>query len=98
MNLQEREEVYKRALNEWGEYSQLDQGVEEMAELIVAINKYKRTNMDLSKRKDEIMENLIEEIADVKMCIEQFEMMFGKEKVKDMLDKKIEKFLKCFDN
>ena len=53
--------------------------------------------MDLSKRKDEIMENLIEEIADVKMCIEQFEMMFGKEKVSKMLDKKMEKFLKCFD-
>lgn len=97
MNLQEREKVYQRALNEWGEYSQLDQGIEEMAELILAINKYKRLNMDLSKRKDEIMENLIEEIADVKMCIEQFEMMFGKEKVSKMLDKKMEKFLKCFD-
>lgn len=98
MNLKERENVYQRALDKWGEYSQLDQGVEEMAELILAINKYKRTNMDLSKRKDEIMENLIEEIADVKMCIEQFEMMFGKEKVSNMLDKKMEKFLKCFKN
>ena len=97
MDLQEREKVYQRALDKWGEYSQLDQGIEEMAELILAINKYKRINMDLSKRKDEIMENLIEEIADVKMCVEQFEMMFGKEKVSKMLDKKMEKFLKCFD-
>lgn len=98
MELKEREQVYQRALDEWGEYSQLDQAVEEMAELILAINKYKRTNMDLGKKKDEIMENLIEEIADVKMCIEQLEMMFGKGKVNDMLDKKMDKFLKCFDN
>ena len=98
MELKEREQVYQRALDEWGEYSQLDQAVEEMAELILAINKYKRTNMDLGKKKDEIMENLIEEIADVKMCIEQLEMMLGKGKVNDMLDKKMDKFLKCFDN
>lgn len=98
MELKAREQVYQRALDEWGEYSQLDQAVEEMAELILAINKYKRTNMDLGKKKDEIMENLIEEIADVKMCIEQLEMMLGKGKVNDMLDKKMDKFLKCFDN
>lgn len=97
MDLKEREKVYERAINEWGEFSQLDQAIEEMAELIVALNKYKRTNMDLSKRKDEIMENLIEEIADTKMCIEQLEMMFGKDKVSVMLDKKMQKFLECFN-
>lgn len=97
MDLKEREQVYQRAIDEWGEYSQLDQAIEEMAELIVALNKYKRTNMDLSKKKDEVMENLIEEIADTKMCVEQLEMMFGKDKINQMLDKKMQKFLECFN-
>lgn len=97
MDLKQREEVYNKALEKWGEFSQLDQALEEMAELMVVINKYKRTKMDLADKKEQILENLIEEIADTKMCIEQLEMMFGKEKVNNMLDVKMEKFLKCFE-
>lgn len=96
-NLEQREELYIKAIEKWGEYSQLDQCLEEMAELMVAINKYKRLNMDLKDRKQEIMENLVEEIADTKLCIEQMEMMFGKDNVSDMVDRKMKKFKKCFE-
>lgn len=97
MELKEREIYYKKAIDKWGEYSQLDQTLEEMAELMLAINKYKRTKLDLKNNKEKIIDNLLEEIADVKMCIEQLEFMFGKENVNKMLDKKMEKFLKCFE-
>lgn len=97
MTRKERENVYDRALEKWGEFSQLDQALEEMAELMLAINKYKRTKMDLSKNKEQILNNLIEEIADVKMCVEQLETMFGKDKVEKMLEIKMQKFLKCFN-
>jgi len=40
-----------------------------------------------------VMENLYEELADVKLCLEQMEFMFGKDKVNATLDKKIQKFL-----
>ena len=96
MNLKEREEVYKRAIEKWGEFSQLDQALEEMAELMLAINKYKRLKMDLKDKEKQIMDNLIEEIADVKMCIEQLEMIYGKKNVEETLEKKMQKFLKCF--
>lgn len=93
---QERLDLYNKALEKWGEFSQLDQALEEMAELMVAINKYKRIKMDLKEKKDKIMDNLYEEIADVKMCLEQLEMMFGEENIDNFLDYKIEKFKKCF--
>lgn len=42
MERSERDKLYKQAVEKWGEDSQLNQMVEEMAELIVAINKFKR--------------------------------------------------------
>ena len=40
------------------------------------------------------MENLYEELADVKMMLEEMQYMFGKEKVDEWYDKKMEKFFK----
>lgn len=44
--------------------------IEELAELIVAINKYDRYGR-------EVIQQVIEEIADVKIMIEQIELMFN---------------------
>lgn len=93
MERKEREKLYKKAVEKWGEDSQLDQLVEEMAELTVAINKYKRAKNSIAQKKDGVMENLFEEIADVKMCIEELEWMFGKENVDNIFDTKLQKFI-----
>ena len=87
--------VYQDAIDKWGETAQLDQMVEEMAELTVAISKYKRLAYDnmLKKPKEKIMDNLFEELADVKMMLEEMEYMFGKEKIDEWYDKKMKKFL-----
>ena len=94
MERSERDKLYKQAVEKWGEDAQLNQMEEEMAELIVAINKFKRARDFVAQRKEGVMENLYEELADVKLCLEQMEYIFGEQKIDDMLDKKIIKFVK----
>ena len=86
--------VYQDAIVKWGENAQLDQMVEEMAELTLAISKYKRQFTDslLDYQKVGVMENLYTEIADVKLMIEEMEFMFGKENVQKAYDKQMKKF------
>ena len=86
--------IYQDAIDKWGETAQLDQMVEEMAELILAISKYKRQFNDslLDYQKVGVMENLYIEIADVKLMIEEMEYMFGKENVDKAYQKQVEKF------
>ena len=72
--------------------AQYDQAIEEMAELIVAINKYKRKCLYGEYAKNpKIAESGIEEIADVKMCLEQLEDFVGEDKVACVFDKKMQK-------
>lgn len=94
MTQEERLQVYKEATQLWGEVAQYDQCIEEMGELIVALNKYKRKVLYKEYKGDNaIIENVVEELADVSMCIEQMKLTFFKEyDVDAMLDKKMEKF------
>ncbi len=94
MTKDERLEVYKQAEELWGKVAQYDQCIEEMGELIVAINKYKR-KVIYGEYKDnqKIIDNLIEEIADVKMCIEQMSYFVGDDNVERVLDQKMQKFM-----
>ncbi len=94
MTKDERLKVYKQAEELWGKVAQYDQCIEEMGELIVAINKYKR-KVIYGEYKDnqKIIDNLIEEIADVKMCIEQMSYFVGDDNVERVLDQKMQKFM-----
>jgi len=60
-------ELCKEALAKWGAEAQLDQTIEECAELIQAIQKH--------RRRGEIR-NLIEEAVDVEIMIDQLKTMF----------------------
>ena len=55
-------EICKRAVAKWGVEAQLDQAVEEAAELIQAINKFKRYNSPWP---------LMEEMVDVEIMVGQ---------------------------
>lgn len=92
------QKYYKMAVEKWGETAQLDQTIEEMAELTIAINKLKRMNAGENMPKQKVFDNLFEEIADVKLCLEELEFMFGKQNVDDALEKKTEKFLFELEN
>lgn len=94
MTKKQRYDLYVRAIEKWGEDSQFDQMIEEMAELTVALNKFKRAKNSIAQKKEGVLENIYEELADVKMCLEQMEMIFGEQNVSKILDKKFEKFIK----
>ena len=94
MTREERNLLYKQAVEKWGEDAQLDQMIEEMAELIVALNKLKRAKHFVAQKKEGVMENLFEELADVKLCLEQMEWIFGKENIDSVMEIKIKKFIK----
>ena len=88
--------IYQDAIDKWGENAQYDQMIEEMAELTVALSKVKRLDYDnmIGIKKVQVMENLFEELADVKMMFEEMEYMFGRENINKWYDKKMEKFFK----
>lgn len=65
--------ILDRAVEKYGE-RQLDQAQEELAELIVAISKYKRAVAN-NKNIDKAVINVIEEIADVNIMIKQVMML-----------------------
>ena len=91
--------IYQMSVEKWGEESQFNQMMEECAELIVAINKYKRFNDGERKQTEQqVMFNLFEEIADVKICIEQLEYILGKEKIDEVYKQKMQKFLNKINN
>lgn len=94
MTKEERLEIYKTAEKLWGKVAQYDQAIEEMGELIVAINKYKRKCLyGEFKNNKEVEDNLLEEIADVTMCLEQLRTYVGEENVERRLDEKMQKFM-----
>ena len=64
---QQMTEILIKALDTFGINNQTNQTIEELAELIVAINKWKRHGS---------LENMIEEIADVEIMILQLKMYF----------------------
>ena len=89
---------YKKAVEKWGENAQYDQTIEEMAELTIAINKLKRMNAGEKMDGAKVKNNLYEEIADVKLCIEELEYMLGKQNIDDAMEKKTKKFLSELEN
>lgn len=66
-----KEKLYKIAIETYGNEAQVNQGIEEMAELIQAVNKFRR------KPVIENLENIAEEIVDVEIMLEQYKIIFG---------------------
>jgi len=64
--------IYDCALELWGHESQIDMTIEECAELIQALMKYRRKQGD----HDEALESVIEEIADVEIMLGQMKVLF----------------------
>lgn len=93
MTHEERLKVYDEATKLWGLVAQYDQCVEEMGELIVAINKYKRKVLYKEyKGQSAIEDNLVEEIADVSICLEQMRSFIGEDRVEKAIEQKMTKF------
>ena len=82
-------ELLNKAIDTYGIEEQLLQTVEECAELIQAINKWRRSK-DLESTKDPV-EPLAEETADVIIMLEQIKIMVGEPKINWWIDFKLQR-------
>lgn len=87
--MKDMERVYRAALEKWGVEAQYDQTIEECAELIAALKHLKRDKVD--------EEQIISELADVTLMIGQLTWMFGEERVKAAVARKLEKLAGLLD-
>lgn len=62
-------QILSEAICEWGIEAQTDLAIEEMGELIVAINHYRRGRVGI--------DSVQEEIADVMIAMKQLAMIYG---------------------
>jgi hypothetical protein len=69
--------IYEAAVAKFGEIAQIDQAIEEMAELSVALNKYKRFVKFGHGDKAEVLDNIAQERADVEIMLNQLHVIFG---------------------
>ena len=81
-----RQQVYEDALDKWGIDAQWGMVHEECLELAMAIHKFRR-----AKDQDKAMDDIIDEVADVKIMMEQVELYVDMDKVKERMDFKIER-------
>ena len=79
-------EILQKAIETYGVESQVDVCIEEMSELTKALIKDRRSYGN----SHEAWKNVAEEIADVKIMLEQLEMIFEcKEKVQEQIEFKV---------
>ena len=82
---------YQLFIDTWGIDAQILMAVEEMSELTKELCKYKRCTIT---NKEEVVEHMKEEIADVLNMTEQLEYYFGAEEIENIRKQKIERTLK----
>ncbi len=70
MTNEERKKLYRDAIEKWGEQSQIDQAIEELAELIVALRHLSRGRGCGSA---------VQEVADVSIMLEQVRLILGRD-------------------
>lgn len=76
----ERFQIYEAALDKWGLDLQINMVSEECAELIIALNKWRR-----GKPGTVDLRTIAEEIADVRIMLEQMELAFKCAKLVEVL-------------
>ncbi len=82
-------ELLLEIIEHYGIENQMMQCIEEMGELIQAINKYRRS--EFSDSCIDAYNQVIEEIADVQIMIEQMRLMFNGDDVDKVIAEKLER-------
>lgn len=81
MSKEERNNIYRKALEKWGATAQITMVYEELGELATALARYER-----GRATDE---DVITELADVTIMCEQMGLLFGNEKYEEEINRKI---------
>lgn len=91
MTTEERRALLDRAITAYGAPAQMDMAVEEMAELTKALCKVKRVSCAAEAKA--VLENVVEEMADVQIMLDQLRIIFHRsteeaklERLKNRLD------------
>lgn len=71
MTYKRKEQIFQRAIAKWGIGAQLGMLLEEAIELALAVRKYLGRDQSVQR-----FDDVCEEIADVEIMVEQFEMMY----------------------
>jgi len=79
---EEANALYNQAITKWGVDAQIWMAVEEGGEFLAALSQVVSRGRDV---------NLIEEIADLKIMLEQLSVIFGKAEVDDARQMKLER-------
>jgi NTP pyrophosphatase (non-canonical NTP hydrolase) len=83
-------ELMQLALEKWGTESQMDMVIEECAELIDAIQKWRRRRVDSVK--------VLEEAVDVELCLGQLKLMLDSPQLfQNIRKEKLERLEKLLD-
>jgi len=83
--------IYQKAIEVFGEDSQLEKLLEELGELTQAVQKYKQT------KNEETLEHLREEIADAYNMIVQVTLMFDENEIQRIRQAKLKRLKKIID-
>ena len=95
MNIKNTNQLMKllnKAIKHFGDEAQVEKTIEEMAELTMAIQKFKlfvKSESSSTKEMMEIVGNVVEEIADVTIMMQQMTIMFDVENVNNAMDYKL---------
>lgn len=93
MNEIRKREIFSQAVKLWGETFQMNMAVEECAELIQAIMKFRR-----NKVVGNVKANLCEEIADVEIMLEQLRTILNEDVLIDNIkEEKLERLEKLME-
>lgn len=85
-----RKEHIQTIINHYGKDSQDDRAIEECAELIIAILKFRRYINNNPNERQELIAEIIDEAADVSVMIEQIKNLYGiHEEVEERIDYKL---------
>ena len=79
----EKEELYLKAIETWGQMPQINMVNEECGELITSLARYLRGR--------DTADDVITEVADVAIMMEQMAVLFGKEKFEEEKERKLQR-------
>lgn len=79
----DRDEVLRSAVEVWGEDLQIDIAIEELSELTTELARRQRGRDSYSA--------IVEEIADVQLCLDQLKLMYNRESVEMAEQSKVER-------
>ena len=89
MESEERDKLYRRAIDTWGQMPQINMVYEETGELSTALARFLRGRADSY--------DVITEVVDVWIMMEQMAVLFGKEKFEEEKERKLQRLKERLD-